>query len=240
MLAASVLPAEVERVLYLDSDLVVLDDLSPLYGIDLAGKILAAAPDFPWDPDGRETQRLRRIGVADPDRYVNSGVLLMDLRRWRELDCTARLLDFIDRMGRDLTFPDQDAINVVLKGEILVVGARWNLQARMYRLGRRHFPREHAVASTAGRRPAIVHYTTADKPWLPGSMASKRGQYVRFRRLTAFGEQGQPTRTIWVRAEAKLDRAFECLGIDFRNGVCRARRAISLVRAMMLPRSITR
>jgi lipopolysaccharide biosynthesis glycosyltransferase len=95
---------------------------------------------------------------------MNSGVLVIDRARWRQTHATERLLAFVRQRGSDLALHDQDAINGVLFDEIKTLDCRWNLQARMYRCGRRAAPHDYDATREARRRPAIIHYTGSEKP----------------------------------------------------------------------------
>lgn len=228
LLAPEILPAGLERVLYLDSDLIVLDDLLPLWRTDLRGHAVGAAPDFPWDPLGTEIQRHTALGIVPGSVYVNTGVLLMDLVRWRRADLSARLFDYIAKRGPELLFVDQDALNAVLHGDIKVLDPRWNLQARMYRLGRRRTDEVRAAC----RQPAILHYSTWDKPWNFRSTAARRSDYFRYLRLTSWRDADPPASLGRLQQlEHRSDRLLTDLGIDMRVVSAQARRVAAALAA---------
>jgi len=226
-LAPAVFPTSVGRVLYLDCDLVVLDDLRPLWNMDLRGKAIAAAPDFPWDENGALARRLASLGLSATDTYVNSGVLLLDLDRWRRDNLSDRLFAYAKARGSALAFHDQDAINAVLHDDIHVVDCRWNLQSRMYRLGRRSFPHEFAATRQARRRPAILHYSTGEKPWLFRSQAVRKKHYFHYLGKTAWRNARPAPLPLPQRAEWWLGRQFLRVGADYMQIISLARHAIS-------------
>jgi lipopolysaccharide biosynthesis glycosyltransferase len=156
---------------------------------------------------------------------VNSGVLLLDLERWRREHLTRRLFDYIEHHGAALEFWDQDAINAVLHEVILVLDCRWNLQARMYRSGRRAFPMEFEATRGARRRPAIVHYTGSEKPWLLRSRTARKGDYFRYLDKTAWRGVPPPSATVMQRAEHRIDRLLSRVGIDYLEVLHQMRRA---------------
>ena len=102
-----ILPDE-DRVLWLDVDTIVLKDIGKLFETDLQDYSLAAV---------MEPTRGGR-----PFRYYNAGVLLMDLGRMRKWQ--AELVRIVNL--RKMDFPDQDAINLRMQGEILQIGNEWN------------------------------------------------------------------------------------------------------------------
>jgi lipopolysaccharide biosynthesis glycosyltransferase len=214
-LAPEFFPASVSRVLYLDCDLVVLDELKSLWDMDLRGKAIAAAPDFPWDQSGTLPSRLASLELGAGHTYVNCGVLLLDLDHWRRNRVSDRLFAYAKERGSALAFHDQDTINAVLRDDVHVLDCRWNLQARMYMLGHRSFPNEFAATRDARQRPAILHYTTADKPWLFRSLAARKRLYFQYLDKTAWRTIPPALPTAWQRTEWQFGRQLLRIGIDY-------------------------
>ena len=213
-LAADILPICIDRFVYLDCDLIVLDDIAELYGMELGEKVLAAAPDFPWDPDGTERRRLVELGLPEEKTYINSGVLVVDRRRWQDAGLTARLVAFTQAHNSALRFHDQDALNVVCQNDIHVIDPRWNLQARMYLLTRRQFPVEWGETRMARRNPGVIHFTTGNKPWDLDGYVPRRRLYFHFLRRTEWANDALPkgrTAKLTYRTRRLLLRA----GLDF-------------------------
>jgi lipopolysaccharide biosynthesis glycosyltransferase len=224
ILAPEVLPPEIDRLLYLDCDLIVLDDLRKLWSIDLGGRSVAAAPDYPRVPALVAPGRLAAIGMPLDATYLNSGVLVIDVERWRQRRLTARLFEYIKEKGSALAAYDQDAINVVLLDDIQLLDCRWNVQARMYRAGRRAFPLEFEATRSARRRPAIIHYTGSEKPWLFRSGAPLRAHYFHYLEKTEWRDR-EGALTPAQQLEHRLDRAMLRFGIDYLHVLTKLRRA---------------
>jgi|GEM_PF-284475 len=117
LLAASLLPAEVDRVLYLDGDVICRSPLDALWQTEL-GENLAAGVNDPL-----QAMHQQRTGITD---YVNSGVLLIDLAAWRQENVTGQILDCFRQHAAELRYPDQDAINRVCRGRILHLPQKFN------------------------------------------------------------------------------------------------------------------
>ncbi|WP_342152720.1 glycosyltransferase family 8 protein [Methylorubrum sp. SB2] len=150
-----------ERVLYLDADTVVSADLTPLWNADLNGAVLGAVRDpFRLDLDA--------IGFAPDEPYFNSGVLLIDMERWRALDCEARVLDVLVREAHRLPWMDQDALNLALRGQVHFLSPRWNFQPRCADVPAGFLGLSEAEYAALRANPSIVHYTTSHKPWNAG------------------------------------------------------------------------
>lgn len=177
-------PEDVERVLYLDSDLLVLADLSALWAMPWEDVACLATPDVgaPWvnarqlGPDGSRCIRhladtcpianYEQLGFAPSDPYLNGGVLLANLDAWRDMDFCARALRCLDEHRASVTYWDQYALNVVLRGRWRAIDMAWNqgFMAIAYRTWRRS-PFDRATYERLRYRPNIVHFTTGNKPW---------------------------------------------------------------------------
>ena len=213
-LAPEALPDGIERIVYLDCDLVVMDDIRELAAMDLGEHAVGAVPDAEWTK-GAPDPRLLALGLASDHVYVLSGMLVMDLRRWRERDLTRRIFDCVDRLGSKLAYHDQDAFNAALGAEIALIDKRWNLQALVYGSWfRRNLPDEHRAITEARRRPGVIHYSTADKPWRFRSRARKRALYFRYLDMTAW-RRARPALANWA---ARLEYDVARTLIRFRGG----------------------
>ncbi len=133
------------KVLYLDADIIINGNLSPLYNTDLHEFELAAVRDTRAD---YHIKRLNNFNITD---YVFSGSLLMNLKKMRDTHATERIYTFLfqNLTNYNLFLPEQDAINIVLKDKILVVDSIWNADMRQ----------RQALKSI------VLHYPMA-KPWL--------------------------------------------------------------------------
>lgn len=175
--------ADVPRVLYVDADTLVLDDLGPLWRTDLGGALVGAVTNV-FQPD--HLFHARDLGI-DPRDYFNSGVLLLDLDGIRRAGAFERVREVaVDRRGMR-GWPDQDALNLVLGPRRLPLAPRWNAMNAV-------LERAEAVESfgadaveEARQRPAIRHFEgpAANKPWARGSRTPHRGEWRAARRETS-------------------------------------------------------
>ena len=156
-----------EKILYLDCDIVVLSDLGLLYEQELGDNLVGGVCDYRFD--GEYSKRV--IGVETKD-YINAGVLLINSLLWRQENIAEKCLEFL-REERQLEAYDQDAINFVSRGRILLLEKSWNFQQvwpEIYNWHSQHLVfREKACLpvnevfkfNTCG----ILHYVCAEKPW---------------------------------------------------------------------------
>jgi lipopolysaccharide biosynthesis glycosyltransferase len=204
LLLASSLAATVSRVLYLDADILVLDDLGPICRLDLDGAVLGAVRDRRLDTyikAGNTTLAGRPIPrVRD---YFNAGVLLIDVARWRAERISEKALDYLERYPHSL-YSDQDALNAACDGVWKKLDSRWNY----YQID---LERPIANISTA-QRPAIIHFQGCLKPWDPRSLNLHAGFYDRFRTRTLFARTPEERLrhvpiVIWSRLKKLLKRS---------------------------------
>jgi len=161
LLLGELLPESVERVLFLDPDLLVVDDIAKIWETDLGDKVIAAAVDqaIPMcsSPRGVKDGLSLRIPEAAP--YFNAGVMLIDITRWRALDVSASACAYLEDRNERIDHFHQEALNAVLWQDWLVLDQRWNLIASL--AGRQYGP----YKSTQYERPGIIHFAGHFKPW---------------------------------------------------------------------------
>jgi len=178
LLLPDALPAHQRRVLYLDADILVLQDLQPLWEAELHGASIGAVLD------GLDSAR--RAGgpglehVPRVQRYFNAGMLLMDLPRWRSRGIAARALRFLQANPRT-PYSDQDALNVACDGDWQPLDPKWNCQA-LYHFGPLDRGARHEL-------PGIVHFITGDKPWVAARPNPHARFYNAYRRRTRFARR---------------------------------------------------
>jgi len=191
LFAAELLP-EHRRLVYLDVDLVVMRDVTELGRTDLGDAPVAAVRDGCLP---RLRAALARSGVevagAAADRpYFNSGVMVVDLDRWRRERIGPRARALLGGIGTPLEHVDQDALNLVIDGRWTELDRRWNV----FPMGDPGWagprPPDHSDAAQARleREAFVLHFTGRRKPWQADYPAS-RGR-DRYRRLTAWDPAG--------------------------------------------------
>jgi lipopolysaccharide biosynthesis glycosyltransferase len=160
LLLASLLDESIEKVFYLDCDVIVLGDVSPLFKLDLSGYGVAAVEDTtPGNDQHRQTMGLNLNQTA-----FCAGVLMVNLKYWRRFNCEEHLLDYAQRMAGQLVMEDQDVLNHEFRGH-------W------FKLPYKYMRTPMAIASLDKQQkwadieeyvfhPVIIHYAAHVKPWL--------------------------------------------------------------------------
>ncbi len=122
------LPDTLDKIIYLDADVVVLGSLSELWNSELEDSFVAAVPDLKMRYSHRQ-----RLGLTDDYQYFNSGVLLINLKKWRVDRVLEKLLDICLEIKDRIEFPDQDALNVfAYRTRYYKLPGRWNCHPRDY------------------------------------------------------------------------------------------------------------
>ncbi len=152
-LIADLLP-DVDKILYMDADIIVNGNISKLYDTDMKNCIIAGVRDLYI----RDINYLPEIGFADDDLYVNAGILLMNLNIMRKEKMGAKLIKETEKLSGKIKFNDQDVMNIVCKNKVLEIDSIYNFtSANMH-----NEPRKT-------KKARIIHYNGANKPWLVDS-----------------------------------------------------------------------
>jgi lipopolysaccharide biosynthesis glycosyltransferase len=205
-------PAEVERVLYLDADILVVGKIDELCDIDLKGNIVGAV-SIP------NSDRGAYLGIPAEYAYFNSGVMVFDLTAWRRERIGDRILDYVRANPERLIDPDQDALNACLYDRRLSLGYGWNvISPFFYDDHPLRIPASDRI--TAMRDARIIHFNGASKPWSYLCRHPRKDEYYAYLKDTEWGSF-QPSdrnpinwlkRNIWhhlssgIRDRAHADR----------------------------------
>lgn len=153
---------DVGRVLYLDADTMIVGPIRQLWETELSGNCLAAVTQPLLRADRERV--VRDLGLPDPRRFFNSGVMLLDLERLRETGLMAE----VERYARDRLVPmpwaDQEPLNAVLWSERIALHPRWNVMNPCFELPARYLPWPVAQVAEAIQDPSIIHFIGPYKP----------------------------------------------------------------------------
>jgi len=191
---ANLLPDFSGRILYLDCDTLVCGDLHDLVFMSMQNRPIAMALDCV------RNEYKRVIGLPEDAPYYNSGVLLVDLKRWRENNCKDRIIDHMVNIQACYPLYDQDILNIVLKDDIVRIPARFNLLSQMllhhhaelkkvYGLKESYWLTEGEL-ETAKKNTAIFHFSgnTFVRPWFANSKHPLALEYQTRIRTSEWGE----------------------------------------------------
>ncbi len=161
--AAVLLPDSVDKILYLDGDMIVCGDIRELWNYDISGKAIAGVVDSLQFDD----ETYNRLGFEKKYGYINAGVELINLYYWRKNQVSQLVINYIKNHQESLPMMDQDAINAVLAPVKSCLPICYNFQT-MYltKFFSKNFTSEfmNEVLITS-KIPVVIHYNGGTKPW---------------------------------------------------------------------------
>lgn len=187
----SLVNADVDRVLYLDCDIVVKGSLQNFYCISFDGQWVAGVLDT---INGDYTKTA--VGMAPTDGYLNSGVLMMNLAAWRENNVTQQCLDFLLEYGGKVFHHDQGIINGVCNHHKIIVHPKYNVATSYFShpywlLKKTNHPfYSQQEVNEATSAPAIIHFTEGflNRPWIENSLHPLRDIFAHYHQLTEWAD----------------------------------------------------
>lgn len=161
LLAAEILPNTLDKILYLDSDLIVNGSILELYNYDISNYIIAA--------HGKKVVTNKKRLELNSNYYFNSGVMLINLETWRNMNIGNKCIELIRDRPEMIKLWDQDALNKVIDGQFLNVDPKWNSLIDLY-----------GGNSQANDQSIVVHFTGSLKPWHSWCISPDKGIYWRY------------------------------------------------------------
>ena len=166
LFVSEVIPATIDKVLYLDCDTIIADSITTLWNEDIASDDIIYG-------------------------YFNSGVLLINLKYWREHDVTQKFLEYIKIHQDELFFHDQDVLNYEFHQQKKELPIRYNFQTTfLFLKGLRNISCKYFdQIDEAFRKPCIIHFTE-DKPWFSDTTNPMSSYFIKYYNLSVW--KGQP------------------------------------------------
>ncbi|MBO3273559.1 glycosyltransferase family 8 protein, partial [Hymenobacter defluvii] len=182
----------VKKLLYIDVDTLIVGNLKELFEVNLHGRPVAAVTDtdMPVRSD---------LGIYSAEDYFNSGVLLLDITKWKEQQITEQALKIIqEQPDRIKQYPDQDALNMVLKDNWYKLPVSYNLM-RLYVPN--EVPKRRFADFLEGKK--IIHYN-GKKPWFSDCEHRLRHVYQQYARLSPIVGADKITKVSLPKAKQEL------------------------------------
>lgn len=162
LLAPFILPSSIDRVIYLDCDMLVVNSLRPLWEIDLKGCAYAAASH---SGEVSAVDTLNQIRLDTDHTYFNTGLLVMDLARARQVLTLEKFAVRVEDLGRLIVLPDQDVFNAACgEGTLALDDELWNYDVRKFVQYKAASRGEHGM-DWVMRNTAVLHFCGPRKPW---------------------------------------------------------------------------
>jgi lipopolysaccharide biosynthesis glycosyltransferase len=187
---ADFFPPDVERILYLDCDMIVTGDIAELWQTDLGGNTIGAV-SIPG------SARSEALEIPEQFGYFNAGVMLIDLPRWRATRTFDRIIEFIRHNSHKLRDADQDALNACLYGERKPLSYVWNVISLFYYREGHQFGLSDAVLDEIVTNAKIVHFNGAWKPWMYMDIHPRKQDYYEYLKMTEWRDYQPPDKTFF-------------------------------------------
>ncbi len=180
-----------KKLLSIDSDMIIKGDVKELFDLKFKGNIIFAVEDLDLPIKNRI-----KIGLGAGTPYFNSGILLVDIKKWKKNRITQKAISFIRENPDKTEFADQDGLNMALAGKWRKIDLSWNVLTKIFYY--KYIPFIHN-ASGGGRemysimeKPKIIHYTGFLKPWFFLDPVPYKREYIRCLRKTPWKDYKFP------------------------------------------------
>lgn len=205
LLAPLFLPDEIDKILYFDCDVIINGALRELYHTDITDVAIAAVIDESY----KREDNFIRLNYEEQYLYVNSGVLLMNLKYWRDNNVVNRCFDYIKNNKEKVLLHDQDTINAVLYSEKKFLPLTYNFQTGFILT---HYYFEASIMDeiliTVKSNPIVIHYDGVSKPWHKSSKHPYKDIFIDFK-----------NKSLWKNMPMTETRSLRQRIIDFRNNI---------------------
>ena len=158
----------IEKIVYIDCDTIICDDIQKLYNIDIRNNFIAGCVDIAvnqcdFGDFKLAKDKLSLFDFNEFSKYINSGVLVINIKKWKEERISEKLLD-ISKQNKFI-FHDQDALNIICKDKIYYLSERWNFTTHVapeiYSISTQNNMQNRILNWDIG----IIHYPGKFKPW---------------------------------------------------------------------------
>ncbi len=190
------IPDNIDRVLYLDSDTVIEQSLLDLWNQDLEGFYLAGVDDC------LSSKYREIVGMNESGIYVNSGVLLINVKKWRDENVCKRFVDEVVKNKGFYIFNEQSTINSVFSGKIKILPQNYNVNSLVYlynydelQILRKPFNYSYSEKDllNAKENPVITHFTgnffVRRRPWIENSDHPHASAFLKYRNISYWKEE---------------------------------------------------
>jgi len=186
LLIPQLLPVNINRCLFLDVDMIINTNIAPLYDIDLENSIIAAAEDIPDCIKIKE-----KLGLKQTDIYINSGVMICDLQKWREIEKDIPIIDFTKSKANIIT-NEQDIIALYFKNKIKIIPIKWNMTNFYFNREPKIFSKYLPQLKDAKKHPGIIHFASPIKPWFKDCQHPYKNLYKLYLKKTVWRDYKFP------------------------------------------------
>lgn len=169
-----------DKAIYIDADVVIKGDITELWDIPINHVFLAAVEDVGFD-------RHFDLEMHPNSKYFNSGLMVMNLKKWREESVKNRVIEFVKRKPNAIKYVDQCGLNAIVDGRWIELHPKFNMQTAFVELIASSSAKLVSVdIVNAVKNPIIIHYSSGSKPWHFTNTHPYKKEYWKYLKLTPF------------------------------------------------------
>lgn len=199
LLLSSVLPKDLDKVLYLDCDMIVIRNIQEIFKIEIDNYALAATLDFFPYTEKHRLQLHMEVG----ERTFCSGIMMVNLKYWRENNVEPGLIEYAKRHREEVYLHDQDVLNYYFKKKWFLLPPKWNHTAGNLRIATQPELKKFDYMAYA-KEPMIYHYASVGiKPWYNAPTPDKN-LYVEYLEKSGYPTVKYEKKPLSVRARLTI------------------------------------
>lgn len=205
----SILPSTVTKVLYLDSDTLVVGDLSHLFNLGLGVGIAAVLNQ------SQNSEYFQRLNITKSQYYFNSGVLLINLEWWRTHEIEKKIIGYIKENAAILKNPDQDVLNYFFTQSRIILPLKYNVQSAFF-YKEKYIELDEKMKDEVKKaiiNPVIIHFTGWDKPWMRTCSHPYKDEFLRYKSQTIWALDALASFPLSYLVKTKIKVFLASMGI---------------------------
>ena len=176
LLVPRLLKDKVDKLIYLDADILCFRDISAIKAINIDNVICAVCSDS--KKSEQTGKNIKRLNLTN-NIYFNSGFLYINIKKWNDFHTENKVNQVLLDKSKSLIYPDQDALNIVLQDHILIVDSEWN-----YLFTWLNDKQKEEFFSIKSHIPFFMHFTGARKPWYSEHKGTAQNLYQFYKHFT--------------------------------------------------------
>lgn len=190
---SSVIPDKYDKIIYLDCDTIIRASLTELWNINLNEYLVAGVQDTV------DSFFLKKIGMEEDEYYINAGVLLINLAKWRRIAIEDKFMDFIDKYKGNVPHHDQGVINALCSNKKYILSPEYNATSNIYSFSAKTIRRMFDIdkfysqeeLDRAKEHPIILHFTTGlvGRPWEMNCQHPMKKEYLKVAKISPWKEE---------------------------------------------------